>query len=117
MLTPQERRLRTLLRVLAFVFALAVLGYLLPALVGPNKGPFIHLPFVTNSAVKVGVLALAAFFAAGDVRRHRLLILLIIAGHVISELAVAAVLLWGNTNGALQLVNPFEANVYYVVAI
>jgi hypothetical protein len=54
-LTPQERRLKTLLRILALVLGLAVLIYLLPALAGPNKAAFIHLPFVTNSAVKVEV--------------------------------------------------------------
>src|SRR5687768_7653405 len=34
-LTPQERRLQVLLRILALLFGLAVLGYLLPALIGP----------------------------------------------------------------------------------
>jgi hypothetical protein len=107
--TPQERRLKILLRVLAFVFGLAVLGYLLPALAGPNKGAFIELPFVTNSVVKVAVLALMAFFASGDVRRYRLLAMLVIIGHIISELAVGAVLLWGKTDGALHLINPLTS--------
>src|SRR5438445_3143562 len=95
-LTPQERRLQVLLRILALLFGLAVLAYLLPALIGPNKPAFIQLPFVTNSVVKVGVLSLLAFFASGDVRRYRLLTLLVIIGHILSELAVAAVLLWGD---------------------
>jgi choline dehydrogenase-like flavoprotein len=107
--TPQERRLKILLRALAFVFGLAALGYLLPALAGPNKGAFVELPFVTNSVVKVGVLALMAFFASGDVRRYRLLAMLVILGHVLSELAVAATLLWGKTDGALNLVNPLTS--------
>ncbi|HKP86167.1 MAG TPA: hypothetical protein VJZ26_08730 [Blastocatellia bacterium] len=38
--TPQERRLKIFLRILAFVFGLAALGYLLPALAGPNKTAF-----------------------------------------------------------------------------
>lgn len=108
-LTPQERRLRWLLRVLALLFGLAVFAYLLPALVGPNKAAFIQLPFVTNSVVKVGVLGLLAFFASGDVRRYRLLTVLVIAGHVLSEIAVAAVLLWGDTGGSLILFLPFES--------
>ena len=108
-LTPQERRLQVLLRILALLFGLAVLGYLLPALIGPNKPAFIQLPFVTNSVVKVGVLGLLAFFASGDVRRYRLLTLLVIIGHILSELAVAAVLLWGDTIGSLTLVTPFES--------
>jgi hypothetical protein len=37
MLTSQELRLRTLLRVLSLIFGLAVFGYLLPALVGPER--------------------------------------------------------------------------------
>src|ERR1051325_1666160 len=101
-LTPQERRLKILLKILALVFGLAVLGYLLPALAGPNKAAFIQLPFVTNSAVKVGALALMSFFAAGDVRRYRILIVLIIAAHIISELAVAATLIWGDTHETLN---------------
>ena len=107
--TPQERRLKILLKVLALLFGLAVLAYLLPALVGPNANTFIHLPFVTNSVVKVGVLALIAFVASGDVRRYRLLVVVIIIAHIISELAVAAVLLWGNTDAILRLVNPLTS--------
>jgi len=97
MLTSQELRLRTLLRVLSLIFGLAVFGYLLPALVGPLQAFYVNLPFVTNSVVKIGVLALLALFASGDVRKYRLLILMLIAGHWISELATAAVLIWGNT--------------------
>ena len=95
--TPQERRLSVLLRILAFVFGLAVLGYLLPALGGPLQSFYVNLPFVTNSVVKIGVLALLAFFASADVREYRLLVVLVIWGHVISEVATACVLLWGNT--------------------
>src|SRR5436190_21621807 len=107
--TPQERRLQVLLRILAFLFGLAVLGYLLPALIGLNKPAFIQLPFVTNSVVKVGVLGLLSFFASGDVRRYRLLTLLVIIGHILSELAVAAELLWRDTIGWLTLVTPVES--------
>ncbi len=97
MLTPQERRLQILLRILAGAFGLAIFAYLLPALFGPLKPFFVNLPFVTNSVVKIGVLALLSFFAAADVRRYRLLAVLVIAGHVISEIAMAAVLIWGAT--------------------
>jgi choline dehydrogenase-like flavoprotein len=105
-LTPQERRLQVLLKILAVVFALAAFGYLLPALVGPSKAFFIQLPFVTNSAVKVSVLALLAWLAAGNVRRFRPMTELVIVGHVISELAVFATLLWGNAGELVGLVNP-----------
>ena len=101
LLAPQERRLALLLRILAAVFTLAIFGYLLPALVGPWKSFFIQLPFVTNSVVKIGLLAILAFIASADVRRYRALILAVIGGHIISELATAAVMLWGDTSGNL----------------
>lgn len=105
MLTPQERRLQLLLRILAAVFGLAVFGYLLPALgvFGPDAQRFsVNLPFVTNSVVKIGTLALLAFLASGNVRRYRPLTVVIIAGHIISELAVAAVLIWGDTSRPVE---------------
>ena len=110
-LTPQERRLRVLLRILALVFGLAAFGYLLPALLGPNKAFFIQLPFVTNSAVKVSVFAMLSFLAAGNVRRFRPMTELVIVGHVISELAVFATLIWGNTGALVSLVNPLTGTV------
>lgn len=108
-LTPQERRLRVLMSVLAAVFGVATFAYLLPALVGPNTPAFVHLPFVTNSAVKVSVLALLSFLAAADVRRFRIMTVLVITGHVISELAVFAALIWGDTSTIIPMVNPFTA--------
>jgi choline dehydrogenase-like flavoprotein len=110
-LTPQERRLQVLLRILALVFGLAAFGYLLPALVGPNKAFFIQLPFVTNSAVKVSVFALLSFLAAGNVRRFRPMTELVIVGHIISELAVFATLIWGNTSAPVSLVNPLTGSL------
>lgn len=97
MLKPRERRLTVLLRILSLLFGLAVFGYLLPALGGPLQSFFVQLPFVTNSVVKIGLLALLAFIASADVRKYRILTLLVIAGHLISLLATAAVLLWGST--------------------
>ena len=105
MLTPQERRLQLLLRVLSLIFGLAIFGYLLPALgiFGREAQRFsVNLPFVTNSVVKIGTLALLAFLASADVRRYRVLTVVIIAGHVISEVAVAAVLLWGDLSEPVQ---------------
>ncbi len=105
MLTPQEHRLQLLLRVLSAIFGLAVAGYLLPALgaFGRDAQRFsVNLPFVTNSVVKIGTLALLAFFASADVRRFRVLTLVIIAGHIISEVAVIAVLIWGDTTTPAQ---------------
>lgn len=108
-LTPEERRLRTLLQVLSVVFALAVFAYLLPALgvFGPVLQTFYNeLPFVTNSVVKIGTLALLAFYAAADVRANRLLVVLLIVAHVISELAMVAVLIRGDTARLVTLGAP-----------
>jgi hypothetical protein len=105
-MVPQERRLQRLLQVLSILFGLAVFGYLLPALGGSLQPFFIHLPFVTNSVVKIGTLALLAFLASADVRKFRVLVLVIIAGHIISEVSVAAVLLWGETDYVVALTNP-----------
>ncbi len=108
-MTPQERRLQKLLQILSAIFGLAVLGYLLPALVGPLQPFFVQLPFVTNSVVKIGTLALLAFVASGNVRKFRVLTIVVILGHIISELAVTAVLLWGKTDYSVTLANPLTA--------
>ncbi|HEX6558961.1 MAG TPA: GMC family oxidoreductase N-terminal domain-containing protein, partial [Longimicrobiales bacterium] len=108
-MVPEERRLQTLLRIMAAAFALAVFAYLLPALglFGATLQRFyINLPFVTNSVVKIGTFALLAFFAATDVRRFRIMTSLLIVGHLISELAMAAVLIWGNTSVLVTLPAP-----------
>ncbi|MGE3801817.1 MAG: GMC family oxidoreductase N-terminal domain-containing protein [Candidatus Kapaibacterium sp.] len=108
---PEERRLQILLRILALVFGLAAFGYLLPALFGPNKDFFVNLPFVTNSAVKVSVLALLSFFAAADVRRYRMMTWLVIVGHIISEIAVGATLIWGETDRIVSMTLPIVNEV------
>ena len=82
--TKQQKRLEVLLNILAAVFMLAALAYLFL---------FINVPFITNSAVKVTVLSILCFIAAGNVRRFQLLTQIVIAGHIISELAVAVVLI------------------------
>ena len=41
--------------------------------------------------------------AAADVRRYRPLIVVIIIGHIISELATGAVLIWGKTDYTVNL--------------
>ena len=69
-LTAAERRLRWLLRVLVFAFVLAVLIYELGPLVGPFRAFFRQLPFVSNSVVKVSVMAMLCLYAWGDVRRR-----------------------------------------------
>jgi choline dehydrogenase-like flavoprotein len=105
-LTPEERRLRTLLRVLAALFGFATLAYLLPALgvFGATLRAFsVELPFVTNSVVKVGTLGMLALLGSGDVRRHRTAVVLLIAAHAISEAAMLATLVFGDVG---RLVDP-----------
>jgi hypothetical protein len=95
-LTPEERRLEVLLQVLAAAFALAVFAYLVPALGwfgGTLQRFYVEAPFVTNSVVKIGTLAMLAFFAAADVRRFRVFVSILVAAHLISELAMLAVLI------------------------
>jgi len=100
--TKQQKRLEVLLNILAAVFMLAALAYLFL---------FINVPFITNSAVKVTVLSILCFIAAGNVRRFQLLTQIVIAGHIISELAVAVVLIMGYTGGTVDMLNPFTGEI------
>jgi choline dehydrogenase-like flavoprotein len=100
--TKQQKRLEVLLNILAVIFLLAALGYLFL---------FITTPFITNSAVKVSVLSLLCFIAAGNVKRFQVLTQLVIIGHIISEVAVAVLLIWGYTSGNVDMVNPFTGEV------
>jgi choline dehydrogenase-like flavoprotein len=100
--TPQQKRLEVLLNILAVVFLLAAFVYLFL---------FITTPFITNSAVKVAVLSLLCFIAAANVKRFRILTQVVIIAHIISELAVAVLLITGYTNGFVEMVNPFTGDV------
>ena len=100
-LAAEERRLRRILQVLAFLFLSGMLAYLVPAFLPSTQAAFVQLPFVTNSVVKVGVLGLLAFFAAANPRRHSLLTRLVITGHLVSIAATVAVLLFGDAAGTL----------------
>src|SRR5512147_1269004 len=97
-LTPQEQTLRLMLRILSVLFGLAAVGYLAPALFTRWQSGWMQLPFVTNSVVKVSVLGMMSFVAAGDVRRFRPLTVVVILGHLVSELAMILVLLFGDLN-------------------
>src|SRR5262249_28897525 len=101
-LTLEEVRLRRFLRLLAAFFGGGILFYVIPALLGPLRPLFVNLPFVTNSAVKMGTLGMLAFVAAADVRRLRVLVTVLILAHVVSELAVTAVLLFGDAGAPVS---------------
>ncbi len=111
-LTPQEKRLTRFLQLLAVFFSSGILLYLLPVIAGPFRNFFINLPFVTNSAVKMGTLALLAFFAAANVRKYRVLISIMVGAHIISEIAVIFVLLFGDADARV----PFGARSVPIAA-
>lgn len=110
-LAPEEHRLAAFLRFLAILFGLAAFGYLLPALVGPNRELFTNLPFVTNSAVKVSVMAILCLVASGDVRRFRVMSWIVIIGHLLSEVAVTATLIWGDIDRVGTFTVPITGDV------
>ncbi|MFV1981346.1 MAG: GMC family oxidoreductase N-terminal domain-containing protein, partial [Rhodothermia bacterium] len=56
-------------------------------------------------------MALLTFLAAADVRRFRAMVWLIIAGHIVSEVAVAAVLIWGDADRMASFVVPITGAV------
>src|SRR5690349_24959759 len=87
--TAAERRLRALLRALAGVLFVAAIVYA----IGPFIGDFFREPpFVGNSVVKVSILGLASLYAAGDVRRRRPLIAIVIAAHLVPIAAMRPML-------------------------
>ncbi len=102
-LTAQERRLRSLLRVLVVAFVLAALIYELGPLLGPFRAFFRQLPFVSNSVVKVSVMGLLCLYAWGDVRRRIALVAIFIAGHVLSVAAMVVVLATADTSRIVTL--------------
>jgi choline dehydrogenase-like flavoprotein len=96
--TAAERRLTALLRAFAGVFLLAVLAYVAAPFFADA---FRKAPFAANSVAKVSALGLAALYAAGDVRRRRGLVAIVIAAHVVSVLAMASMLLFADGDTAL----------------
>src|SRR5229473_2369801 len=102
-LTAAERRLRSVLRVLVFVFVLAALTYELGPLLGPFRAFFRQLPFVSNSVVKVSVMGLLCLYAWGDIRRRLGLVAIFIAGHVLSVVAMFVLLFTIDTSRIVPL--------------
>ena len=101
-ISKQQMRLEILLNILAVLFTLAALAFLFV---------FTPIPTVTNSTVKLGLLALMCFIAAADVKRFRVLILIIIVAHIISVAAVAVIMIMGYSVGFISMINPFNENV------
>jgi choline dehydrogenase-like flavoprotein len=109
--TAAERRLTALLRALAGVFLLAALVYVAaPFFADAFRKP----PFAANSVAKVSALGLAALYAAGDVRRRRGLVGIVIAAHVVSVLAMLSMLLFADGDTALL---PWAVGLDGVIAV
>jgi choline dehydrogenase-like flavoprotein len=102
-LAPAERRLRTLLTVLVPLFLIAALIYQFGPIVGPFRGFFRHLPFVSNSVVKVSVIMLCCLYAAGDLRRRHGLVLVVILAHLVSVGAMGLLLLLADTGRVVDV--------------
>ncbi len=101
-ITPLEKRLIILLKIVAGIYTLSVLIYLLGGLLSPYENTF-RPPFVINSVSKIGLLALASFFASTDIRRFRILILFVIIANYLAVVTGALTLIWGNTNEMVNL--------------
>ncbi|HYH62467.1 MAG TPA: hypothetical protein VD766_11430, partial [Solirubrobacterales bacterium] len=79
-LTPEELRLRRLLLILAPVFAILGISYILQGTIAEPRAEF---PFVANSAAKDGTFAVLCLIAAADLRRHSWAVGVVIGAHVL----------------------------------
>src|SRR5918992_5054415 len=100
MVTPSELTLRGLLRIVGAGLLLAAAVYLAGGFIG---GFFQELPFVSNSVVKVTVLGLACLYAAGNVRGRRGVVVVVLAAHLVSVLAMAVLLVFADTGRTVDL--------------
>ncbi len=98
--TSDEAWLARVLNGYAFVAAVLCLVSLVGAYFGPSGNFFVEPPFVSNTVAGLGLLALLAWFSAGDVRRFRAMIAVLLSGLVIG--AVSFIVLYFSPKGALQ---------------
>jgi choline dehydrogenase-like flavoprotein len=102
-LTAAERRLGVVLRLTAAGLFVAALGYFIGPWLPPVKHFFHELPLVANSVVKVTILGLIGLYAAGDVRRRRGLVVILILAHLVSVAAMGSMLAWAETGTEADL--------------
>ncbi|HTD58333.1 MAG TPA: GMC family oxidoreductase [Solirubrobacteraceae bacterium] len=102
-LTPPECLLRTVLRVLAVLFALFAPVFLLATLAVPGHAGWAQVGFSVNSVTKVGVLAGLCAIASADLRRFEMLVPLVILAHALSVLAIAIVLFGADTSAPFDV--------------
>lgn len=103
MLTSSEQRLRLYLKILSAFYFFAILGYLLPGIIDlPDflkPYSFVNDPaFVNNSIVKIGLFAFLCFIASADVRKYRVLILIILCGMILAEIASKILVLFAKND-------------------
>ncbi|MGH7752959.1 MAG: FAD-dependent oxidoreductase, partial [Gemmatimonadales bacterium] len=84
--TPADRTLARFLFGLGVLFAAGAVVYQAGALLPSTQSAFTHLPFVTNSVVKVGTLALVAFYVARDIGPRIGVTGILFVAHVVSVL-------------------------------
>jgi choline dehydrogenase-like flavoprotein len=98
--TPAERRLSALLRALAAIYFAGAVVYA----IGPFVGDFFREPpFVANSVVEASILGLACLYAAGDVRRRRGVMAIVLAAHAVSLASMGSMLAFGETGEHVNL--------------
>jgi hypothetical protein len=94
-LTRQEVRLQRVLLVLAAVFAVLALGYVLQGLLADAE-----FPFVANSTAKDTLFAILCLVAANDLRRFGWAAVVVIIGHVLLITGLVVMLIWDETLSA-----------------
>ncbi|HVC35099.1 MAG TPA: GMC family oxidoreductase [Chloroflexota bacterium] len=85
--TRQEVFLRRLMVSVASIAAVLSLATLYGAYVGPSTTFFTTPPWVSNTVAGLGLIALLAWFAAGDVRRFRSMARVLVGGLALATLA------------------------------
>jgi choline dehydrogenase-like flavoprotein len=100
-LKPEELRLRLFLLILAPVFALMALGYVLQGLLGDAE-----FPFVANSVAKDGTFAVLCIVAAADLRRQMWAATVVIGAHL---LIIGSLLVSYTTGNADDVSGSFAA--------
>ena len=92
-LTPQERRLRIALIVIALLSVAFAVDYVALGVAGDSE-----YPFVANSTAKDLLFVILAVVAVADVRRQSWLVVLLIVAHVVLVAMLAMSLIVGNVH-------------------
>lgn len=101
--TGAGRRLAIVLWTLVGAFGAAAAAYETGAFLPGTEGFFRELPFVTNSVVKVSVLAMVCGYVAADLRRRLGLMYLPVAAHALSAGVLLLYLATAPTGGQVSL--------------